>query len=184
MSDHAAINDSFLKSSIRTIPDWPQPGVQFRDVTALFECPKATRIMVDSFVHRYIDSDMSHIAAMDARGFLIGSTLAYLLHKPLVMFRKKGKLPGKTMSQDYELEYGKSTLEVHAGALSQGDRVLLIDDLIATGGTLLAANKLIKKSGACTIEAAAIVDLPDLGGSTKLQAAGLPVFTLCTFEGE
>ncbi len=179
-----SIDEDYLKSQIRAVENWPKPGVTFRDITTLFENPKACRIMIDSFIERYTQQDLSHIAALDARGFLLGSTLAYALNKPLVLFRKKGKLPYKTLSQDYNLEYGTATIEVNADSLSQGDRVLLIDDLIATGGTLLAANQLIEQSGAQTIEAAAIIDLPDLGGSDLLKKEGINVFALCSFEGD
>ncbi|MGI9277462.1 MAG: adenine phosphoribosyltransferase [Endozoicomonas sp.] len=177
------IDDLYLKNQIRSIPDWPEPGIVFRDVTTIFEKPKAWRSVVDSFIHRYMEMDFSHIGAMDARGFLLGSTLAYSLNRPLVLFRKKGKLPAATIGQEYELEYGTATLEVHSDSLKEGDRVLLVDDLIATGGTLLAAHQLITRLGAKTIEAAAIMDLPDLGGSRKLQDAGIPTFSLCAFEG-
>ena len=178
------IDDFYLKSQIRTIPDWPKQGIQFRDVTTIFENPKAWRGVVDSFIHRYMELDFSHIGAMDARGFLIGSTLSYALNKPLVLFRKKGKLPAKTIGVDYALEYSTATLEVHEDSLTEGDRVLLVDDLIATGGTLLAAVQLVEKLGAKVIEATAIMDLPDLGGSRSLQNAGVPTFSLCAFEGD
>ncbi|OED40810.1 adenine phosphoribosyltransferase [Endozoicomonas sp. (ex Bugula neritina AB1)] len=175
---------TFLLSQIRTIADWPQPGIMFRDVTTLFENPKAWRITVDALVQRYIDQDIDRIGALDARGFLIGSALSYAMNKPLVLFRKKGKLPAETLSQEYDLEYGFATLEVHADTMKTGDRILLVDDLIATGGTLLAADQLIKKAGAVTVEAAAIIDLPDLKGSQNLNKAGIPTYTLCEFEGE
>ena len=177
------IDDFYLKSQIRTVPDWPKQGVMFRDVSTIFENPKAWRGVVDSFIHRYMELDFSHIGALDARGFLIGSALSYALNKPLVLFRKKGKLPARTIGVVYALEYGSETLEVHADTLEEGDRVLLVDDLIATGGTLLAAVQLAEKLGAKVIEAAAIMDLPDLGGSRSLQDAGIPTFSLCAFEG-
>ena len=174
----------FLQSQIRTIADWPKPGIMFRDVTTLFENPKAWRITVDTLVQRYIDQDIDRIGALDARGFLMGSALSYAMNKPLVLFRKKGKLPSKTLSQEYDLEYGSATLEVHADTMEKGDRILLVDDLIATGGTLLAADKLVRQAGAITVEAAAIIDLPDLKGSELLNEAGIPTYTLCEFEGE
>ncbi len=133
------IDENYLKSQIRAIQDWPKDGITFRDITSVFENPRVSRMVIDSFIHRYINQNISHIAALDARGFLLGSTLAYALHKPLILFRKKGKLPPDTLAQDYQLEYGTATLEVKTDSFSQGDRVLLIDDLIATGGTLLAA---------------------------------------------
>ena len=182
--DNSFTGKSFLQSQIRTIADWPKPGIMFRDVTTLFENPKAWRITVDTLVQRYIDQDIDRIGALDARGFLMGSALSYALNKPLVLFRKKGKLPAKTLSQEYDLEYGSATLEVHADTMKPGDRILLVDDLIATGGTLLAADQLVRQSGATTVEAAAIIDLPDLKGSEKLNKAGIQTYTLCEFEGE
>ncbi len=179
-----SIDQDYLQSQIRTVANWPKPGVMFRDVTTLFENPKAWRLTMDSFIHRYIDSDIDRIGALDARGFLIGSTLAYALNKPMILFRKKGKLPHKTLSQKYDLEYGTATLEMHEDTIKAGDKVLLVDDLIATGGTLLAAHQLVEKAGGTTIEAAAIIDLPDLDGSRRLRDAGIKTFTLCAFEGE
>ena len=178
------IDASYLKSNIRTVANWPQEGVMFRDVTTIFENPKVMREVMDSFIHRYIDSDCTKIGALDARGFLMGSVLSYALNKPLVLFRKKGKLPAETIAREYALEYGTATLEVHADAISKDDKVLLVDDLIATGGTLLAACELVRELGGTPIEAACIMDLPDLGGSTKIQNAGIPTFALCEFEGE
>ena len=178
------VDEAYLKSQIRTVPDWPKPGIQFRDVTTIFENPKAWRAVMDSLVHRYMSVEFDRIGALDARGFLMGSVLSYTLNKPLILFRKKGKLPHSTVAQDYELEYGTATLEVHADTIQKGDKVILVDDLIATGGTLLAASQLVKQLGGQTLEAASIMDLPDLGGSKKLQEAGIPVFSLCEFEGE
>ena len=183
MTDTTDINE-YLKTHIRTVPDWPKPGVMFRDVSTLFENPKAWRKTLDSLVHRYMEYDIDRIGTLDARGFLIGSALAYSLNLPLVMFRKKGKLPFDTLSQEYDLEYGTATLEVHSDTIKPADKILLVDDLIATGGTLLAAHQLIQKAGATTVEAAAIIDLPDLKGAEKLKAAGITTFCLCQFEGE
>lgn len=130
------IFDEFtLKSQIRAVPDFPKPGVVFRDITPLFQSPRALRMTVDSFVQRYIEADFSHIGAMDARGFLIGSAVAYALNKPLVLFRKQGKLPADVLAEGYQTEYGEAFLEVHADSLCEGDSVLIFDDLIATGGT-------------------------------------------------
>ena len=163
------IFDEFtLKSQIRAVPDFPKPGVVFRDITPLFQSPRALRMTVDSFVQRYIEADFSHIGAMDARGFLIGSAVAYALNKPLVLFRKQGKLPADALAEGYQTEYGEAFLEVHADSLCEGDSVLIFDDLIATGGTLLAAASLVRRLGARVFEAAAIIDLPELGGSTRL----------------
>ena len=178
------IDENYLKSTIRTVPDWPQPGVMFRDVTTIFEDPKVWREVMDSFIHRYVDIEFDKVGALDARGFLMGSIISYALNKPLVLFRKKGKLPAKTVGQEYALEYGTATLEVHEDSISEGDKVLLVDDLIATGGTLLAAADLVRKLGGNPFEACAIMDLPDLGGSARLKEAGTDIFRLCEFEGE
>jgi adenine phosphoribosyltransferase len=177
------IFDEFvIKSLIRPVPDFPKPGVVFRDITPLFQSPRALRMVVDSFIQRYVETEFSHIAAMDARGFLFGSIMAYELNKPLILFRKQGKLPAEVLAESYQTEYGEALLEVHADSLCEGDRVLIFDDLIATGGTLLAAARLIKRLGAQVHEAAAIIDLPELGGSRKLQDMGIPTFTLTAFE--
>ena len=177
------IFDEFaIKSLIRPVPDFPKPGVVFRDITPLFQSPRALRMVVDSFIQRYVENDFSHIAAMDARGFLFGSIMAYELNKPLILFRKQGKLPAEVLAESYQTEYGEALLEVHADSLCEGDRVLIFDDLIATGGTLLAAARLVRRLGATVYEAAAIIDLPELGGSRKLQDMGIPTFTLTAFE--
>ncbi|MDP0588461.1 MAG: adenine phosphoribosyltransferase [Candidatus Endonucleobacter bathymodioli] len=177
-------DDIDLQSYIRSIENWPKQDVIFRDITTLFENPKAFHEMIDRLIHRYHGQDITHVAAIDARGFLLGSPLAYTLKKPLVLVRKKGKLPASTISQDYEFEYGTATIEMHADALKENDKVLLVDDLIATGGTILAAAKLIQACGALTVEAAAIIDLPELGGSRCLITADIPVYTLCSFDGK
>jgi len=176
-------DEFYVKSAIRSLPDWPEPGVVFRDVTPIFKDPRATRMVADAFIHRYLNSDISHIACIDARGFLFGSILAHQLNLPLVLVRKKGKLPGDTIHQEYELEYGSAAVEMQTDSVGQGDRVLIFDDLIATGGTILATCTLIKKLGAEIVEAAALIDLPDLQGSTRIQEAGVPVYTLIAYEG-
>jgi adenine phosphoribosyltransferase len=173
----------YIRRHIRTVPDWPAAGVQFRDITPLLSDPRVFRVLIDQFVHRYFDVKPSAIAGLDARGFIIGSVLAYELNVGFVPIRKKGKLPFHTVEETYELEYGSATVEIHTDAVKAGDRVLLIDDLIATGGTMMAGKKLIERLGASVIEGAAIVDLPELGGSAKLRAAGLPLFTLVDFAG-
>ncbi|WP_341523278.1 adenine phosphoribosyltransferase [Pseudomonas sp. G.S.17] len=170
-----------FKSLIRPVVDFPKPGVIFRDITPLFQSPKATRLIMDSFVQRYIYADFTHIGAMDARGFLIGSIIAYELNKPLILFRKQGKLPADVLSEAYQTEYGQAYLEVHADSLCEGDSVVMFDDLIATGGTLIAAANLIRRMGAEIHEAAAIIDLPELGGSQRLQAMQIPTFCLTEF---
>jgi adenine phosphoribosyltransferase len=173
----------FIRSHIRTVPDWPAAGVQFRDITPLLANPKVFRVLIDEFVHRYFDLRPSCIAGLDARGFIIGAVVAYELNVGFVPIRKKGKLPFTTVEETYELEYGSATVEMHTDAVKPGDRVVLIDDLIATGGTMMAGKTLLERLGAQVVEGAAIVDLPELGGSAKLRAAGLPLFTLVDFEG-
>ncbi len=178
------VND-YLKSHIRTVPDWPAPGVQFRDITPLLQDPRVFRVLIDAFVHRYMDPALRPdvVAGLDARGFILGSVVAYELGLGFVPIRKKGKLPFTTVEETYELEYGSATVELHTDAVKPGQRVLLIDDLIATGGTMMAGKKLLEKLGATVIEGAAIVDLPELGGSERIQDSGLKLFTLVSFEG-
>jgi adenine phosphoribosyltransferase len=178
------VND-YLKSHMRTVPDWPAPGVQFRDITPLLQDPRVFRVLIDAFVHRYMDPALRPdvVAGLDARGFILGSVIAYELGLGFVPIRKKGKLPFTTVEETYELEYGSATVELHTDAVQPGQRVLLIDDLIATGGTMMAGKKLLEKLGATVMEGAAIVDLPELGGSEKLRQAGLKLFTLVAFEG-
>ncbi len=173
----------YIRHHIRTVPDWPAPGVQFRDITPLLASPRVFRVLIDQFVHRYFDVRPAAIAGLDARGFIIGSVLAYELNVGFVPIRKKGKLPFTTVEETYELEYGSATVEVHTDAVRPGDRVVLIDDLIATGGTMMAGRRLLERLGATVIEGAAIVDLPELGGSRRLRASGLDLFTLVAFDG-
>ncbi|ATR82494.1 adenine phosphoribosyltransferase [Pseudomonas sp. HLS-6] len=176
-------SDTFnLKALIRPVMDFPKPGVVFRDITPLFQSPRGLRHVADAFIERYVEAEFSHIGAMDARGFLIGAIIAHQLNKPLILFRKQGKLPANVLTEGYQTEYGEAFLEVHADSLCEGDSVLIFDDLIATGGTLLAAANLIRRTGAQVFEAAAIIDLPELGGSQRLQAAGIPTFCLTTFS--
>jgi adenine phosphoribosyltransferase len=177
--------NNYLKSHIRTVPDWPAPGVQFRDITPLLQDPRVFRVLIDAFVHRYMAPDLRPdvVAGLDARGFILGSVVAYELGLGFVPIRKKGKLPFTTVEETYELEYGSATVELHTDAVKPGQRVLLIDDLIATGGTMMAGKKLLEKLGARVIEGAAIVDLPELGGSERIKATGLKLFTLVSFAG-
>jgi adenine phosphoribosyltransferase len=176
------IFDEFaIKSVIRPVVDFPRPGVVFRDITPLFQSPRALRMVVDSFIQRYVEAEFSHVGALDARGFLLGPIIAYELNKPLILFRKKGKLPADLLVETYSTEYGDSVIEVQRDSLCEGDSVLLMDDLIATGGTLIAAANLVKRMGASVYEAAAIIDLPELGGSSKLNDAGISTFTLTAF---
>jgi adenine phosphoribosyltransferase len=176
---------AYLKAHMRTVPDWPAPGVQFRDITPLLQNPRVFRVMIDAFVHRYMDPALRPdvVAGLDARGFILGAVVAYELNIGFVPIRKKGKLPFTTVEETYELEYGSATVELHTDAVKAGDRVLLIDDLIATGGTMMAGKKLLEKLGATVVEGAAIVDLPELGGSQKLRESGLPLYTLVDFAG-
>ena len=178
-------SSDYLRQHIRTVPNWPAPGVQFRDITPLLQNPKVFRVLIDTFVHRYMDPALRPdvVAGLDARGFIIGSVLAYELGVGFVPIRKKGKLPFTTVEETYELEYGSATVELHTDAVQPGQRVLLVDDLIATGGTMMAGRRLLEKQGATVIEGAAIVDLPELGGSRRLLESGLPLFTLVDFEG-
>lgn len=173
----------YVRDRIRTVPDWPAPGVQFRDITPLLQDARDFRVLIDAFVHRYMTP--AHrpdvVAGLDARGFILGSVVAYELGVGFVPIRKKGKLPFHTVTETYELEYGSATVELHTDAVKSGQRVLLIDDLIATGGTMMAGQKLLEKLGAVVVEGAAIVDLPELGGSAKLRAGGLDLFTLVDY---
>ena len=182
---HGLSVNQYLRNHIRTVPDWPAPGVQFRDITPLLQDAKVFRVLIDAFVHRYMDPQRRPdvVAGLDARGFIVGAVVAYVLNVGFVPIRKKGKLPFTTVEETYELEYGSATVELHTDAVKHGDRVLLIDDLIATGGTMMAGKKLLEKLGATVMEGAAIVDLPELGGSTKLRESGLELFTLIDFEG-
>jgi adenine phosphoribosyltransferase len=170
-----------IKERIRTVRDWPIPGVNFRDVTTLFHDPEAFRILVETIAWDATRKGVNLIAAVDARGFILGGALAYQLHRPFMLVRKKGKLPFRTVGADYALEYGSASIEIHADACQAGDRVLIVDDLIATGGTVLAAAGLIRSLGAEVVGVAAIIDLPELGGSARLRAAGLDVHAVCSF---
>ena len=184
-SMHNQSVQQYLRDHIRTVPDWPAPGVQFRDITPLLQDAKVFRVLIDAFVHRYMDAQMRPdvVAGLDARGFILGAVVAYELGVGFVPIRKKGKLPFTTVEETYELEYGSATVELHTDAVRPGNCVLLVDDLIATGGTMMAGKKLLEKLGATVMEGAAIVDLPELGGSAKLRASGLPLFPLVDFEG-
>lgn len=173
---------ALIKSRVRTVRDWPKPGVNFRDVTTVFQDPTAFRAAVAAFATDCDSLAIDVLAAVDARGFILGGALACQLGKPFVLVRKKGKLPYKTISADYSLEYGSATVEIHADSCKPGDRVLIVDDLIATGGTLLAATQLFRALQGNVIGVGAIIDLPELGGSAKLRAAGLRVHSLCTFS--
>ena len=169
---------------LRTIPDFPVPGVQFRDVTTLFADPVAFRRSVDALAAPYHNDGIDVIVAMDARGFILGGAIAYNLGLPFVPIRKKGKLPGSTIVEAYSLEYGEAVVEMHDDAFHAGARVLLIDDLLATGGTAVAGVKLIERLGGHIVAASFVVNLPELGGQKRLVEMGIEVHTLCAFEGE
>jgi len=172
-----------LKSLIRTIPDYPKPGILFRDITTLLGSADGFREAVQRLAAPYMDQRINAVAGIEARGFILGGAVADRLGTGFVPIRKKGKLPGRTIGQDYTLEYGVDVIEMHEDAIGTGERVLLIDDLIATGGTAEAAAKLIRKSGGDLVGAAFVIDLPDLGGVKRLNALGLKSHALIAFEG-
>jgi adenine phosphoribosyltransferase len=171
-----------LKSHVRTVVDWPEAGVRFRDVTPLFETPDCFKTIVDTICQHYEEIGVDRIAGVDARGFVIGGAVANQMNLPFVLVRKKGKLPFETVSEDYSLEYGKATIEVHVDSVDKEDRIAVVDDLIATGGTLLAASKLFQRLGAAVVEVTAVIDLPELGGSQLLNTSGLKVMSLIEFS--
>ena len=173
-----------IKSKIRTIPNWPKKGIMFRDITTLLKDKEGYNKMIDLLVERYKDKEIDVVAGIESRGFITGAVLANKLGLGFIPIRKPGKLPGETVSEEYELEYGTDKIEVHKDAISEGEKVLLVDDLIATGGTMIAAVNLVKKLGGKIVEASFIVDLPDLGGKKKLEEAGIKAFNLIEFEGE
>jgi adenine phosphoribosyltransferase len=173
-----------VKSLIRTVPHYPKQGVMFRDITTLLKDPAGLKLTINDLVKRYEGQQIGKVIGIESRGFIIGAALAYQLGAGFVPIRKKGKLPAETRGHDYELEYGVDRVEIHMDALSRGEKVLLVDDLIATGGTAEASCKLIAECGAEVVECAFVIDLPDLGGRKRLEAQGHQVFALCEFEGE
>ncbi|MBI3221712.1 MAG: adenine phosphoribosyltransferase [Nitrosomonadales bacterium] len=173
-----------IKSKIRTVPHYPKQGIQFRDITTLLKDPVGFRATIDELAERYRDIKIDKIAGIEARGFIFGAALAYALNKGFVPIRKKGKLPGATIGHDYALEYGTDRIEIHTDAIDKGEKVLLVDDLIATGGTAEAACTLIAKMGGKIVECCFIIDLPDIGGRARLEKHGHKVFALCEFEGD
>jgi adenine phosphoribosyltransferase len=172
-----------LKRLIRTIPDYPKRGIMFRDITTLLLDPQGLRAAVDRLLLPFVSKPIDLVAGIEARGFILGGAVAHELGKGFVPVRKKGKLPHKTIGQEYQLEYGVDAVEIHADAIVPGQRVLLIDDLIATGGTAEAAIELVRRSGGDLVAAAFIIDLPDLGGSERLKSRGVAVHTLVSFGG-
>jgi adenine phosphoribosyltransferase len=171
-----------LKDMIRTVPNWPIEGVMFRDITTLLMDPAASKMAYNEFYNRYKDMEIDKIAAIDARGFIFGSVLAFQLDVGLIPIRKKGKLPYETISAAYTLEYGENIIEMHEDAIEKGDRVVIVDDLIATGGTIVAATQLVEQLGGKIIECAFVVELPDLKGRERIKDYN--VFALTEFEGE
>jgi adenine phosphoribosyltransferase len=172
-----------VKDAIRTIPDYPKPGIMFRDITTLLGNARAFRTVVDQLVQPYAGVRIDKVAGIEARGFILGGAVAHQLSCGFVPVRKKGKLPWNTIAQEYALEYGTDVVEVHSDAVKPGEHVLIVDDLIATGGTAEAAVKLVKRLDASVIGASFVVDLPDLGGADKLRGMGINVQALCAFEG-
>jgi len=172
-----------LAAKIRKIENWPQKGILFHDITPALQSAEYFRLLVDLLVYRYMGQKIDAVAGLDARGFIIGAALAYQLNVGFVPIRKKGKLPFDTVSQSYALEYGEATVEIHTDAVKKGARVLLVDDLVATGGTMLAGVELIRKLGGEVVEAAVILEFTDLTGGEKIRASGVPLFSLCRNKG-
>ncbi|GGE30146.1 adenine phosphoribosyltransferase [Marinicauda pacifica] len=173
-----------LKAAIRTIPDYPKPGIQFRDVTTLLGDAGAFRAAVDAMVHPFAGKKIDCVAGIEARGFILGGAVAHQLSVGFVPVRKKGKLPYRTIGQSYELEYGVDEVEIHVDAVRPGERVLIVDDLIATGGTAEAAIRLLRQAGAEIVGCSFVIDLPDLGGARRLEALDVAVTSLVSFEGD
>jgi adenine phosphoribosyltransferase len=173
-----------IKSRIRTVPHYPKQGVMFRDITTLLKDPVGFRVTINELVNRYTAVKIDRVAGIEARGFIVGAALAYQLGVGFVPIRKKGKLPAETVGHDYDLEYGTDRIEMHLDSVAKGEHVLLVDDLIATGGTAEAACKLIESMGGKIVECCFVIDLPDLGGRKRLEKHGHKVFALCEFEGD
>ena len=174
---------SDLKSLIRTIPDYPKPGIMFRDVTTLFADSQGFKAAIAQIAEPYLKEPVDAVAGIEARGFILGGAVADRLGCGFIPIRKKGKLPWKTVGQDYELEYGTDTIEIHEDAIKEGERILVVDDLIATGGTAEAAAKLITRTGGEVLGAVFVIDLPELGGRKKLEGIGVTCHALMSFEG-
>jgi adenine phosphoribosyltransferase len=172
-----------LKALVRTIPDYPKKGILFRDITTLIEHPEGFKQSIERIAQDFGGQGITHVAGIEARGFIFGAGVAIALGVGFLPIRKKGKLPGETIGQNYALEYGVDTIEIHADVLDSRHTVLLIDDLIATGGTAIAAVGLLRRTGATITKAAFVIDLPELGGAAKLEAEGVEVMSLISFEG-
>ena len=172
-----------IKQKIRTVPDFPKKGIMFRDITTLLEDPVGFKICIDDFYKQYKDKNIDLVVGIDSRGFILGGALAYLLGIGFVPVRKKGKLPSDTIEESYDLEYGSATLEIHKDAIKKGKRVLIIDDLLATGGTALCAGSLVKKLGGDIVEYAFIVDLPELKGGERIKKTGASYYAQVAFDG-
>ncbi|MBC7003873.1 adenine phosphoribosyltransferase [Photobacterium sp. BZF1] len=174
---------ALIKNSIKSIPDYPKPGILFRDVTSLMEDPEAYRATMQILIDRYKDKGITKVIGTEARGFLFGAPLALELGVGFVPVRKPGKLPREVIGESYELEYGQDTLEIHVDAIKEGDKVLLVDDLLATGGTIEATTKLVRRLGGIVEDAAFVINLPDIGGEERLKGIDLNVFSICDFDG-
>jgi adenine phosphoribosyltransferase len=172
-----------LRQAIRTIPDYPKPGIMFRDISTLLGDPRAFRRAIDELVQPWAGTKIDKVAGIEARGFILGGAVAHQLSAGFVPIRKKGKLPYKSMRMAYSLEYGVDEMEIHIDAIAKGERIILVDDLIATGGTAEAAVKLLQNIGADIVAACFVIDLPELGGAKKIESLGVPVRTLVSFEG-
>ncbi|MEZ8131249.1 adenine phosphoribosyltransferase [Enterovibrio norvegicus] len=174
---------AFIKDNIKSVPDYPKPGIIFRDITSLMENAEAYQATIAMLVEKYRDQGFTKIVGTESRGFLFGAPLALELGVGFVPVRKPGKLPREVISESYALEYGEDTLEIHVDAIVEGDKVLMVDDLLATGGTIEATTKLIRRLGGDVAHAAFIINLPEIGGEIRLQSLGLDVYSLCEFEG-
>ena len=177
-------NSKTVRDYIRTIPDFPHKGIMFRDVTTLFADARGFRIAIDQLLHPYAGQKIDKVAGLEARGFILGGAVAHQLGVGFVPIRKKGKLPGETVEQAYQLEYGEAVMELHTDAIEPGERILMVDDLLATGGTAEAGIRLIERLGGKVVSIAFVIDLPDLGGRARLAKMGMDVHSLCEFEGD
>lgn len=176
-------NSPAVRDYIRTIPDFPHAGILFRDVTTLFADPRGFRMAIDQMLHPFAGVPIGKVVGLEARGFILGGAIAHQLSVGFVPIRKQGKLPGRTLAENYTLEYGAAVVEIHDDAIAPGERVLVVDDLLATGGTAQAGIRLVERLGGEIVACSFIIDLPDLGGRARLEAMGMQVHTLCAFDG-